>query len=465
MKVTLLGHASVLVELDGARCLMDPVFLDPFEDTAVVSCPRREVHVDKLPPIDVLIISHAHLDHFDVPSLARVSRDAQVLCPKDPLITYALQQLGFKRVNAAEPLTQIKAGKYELLTTLSSVSNIVEFGVVFKDRSGTFWNQVDTIVAPETAASTLARVGKIDLLFAMYASQNFGFFESRPLAFPYETHEMNLRNVMAIRPRMVAPGSAGFRFAGPGMDWCNSLLFPMARERFLADLAKVAPDVQARIANPGDVFEISPDAVAHTASSSPLATMLEDDTARLRFDSTGEVPALRDPNPDGYPPERLTNAVDECMAGFLRFIRQAYDAGDPVVAEYRQCGATYAAAVVFPDGEERWYRVDFGGAQPRVVIGTSADAPAVPPDAMHRIVASALAARAAHEKSYFYLRAFSRKACNVYVLTDKDGKASVVPKELRDLLAYYLERKAPGAEFAVKTWMDRQLAPYLAKRV
>ncbi len=37
MKVPLLGHASVLVEMEGAICLMDPVFFDPFEEGAVVS--------------------------------------------------------------------------------------------------------------------------------------------------------------------------------------------------------------------------------------------------------------------------------------------------------------------------------------------------------------------------------------------------------------------------------------------
>jgi hypothetical protein len=43
MKVTLLGHASVLVEMNGATCLMDPVFFDPFEEGAVVSCPEQVV--------------------------------------------------------------------------------------------------------------------------------------------------------------------------------------------------------------------------------------------------------------------------------------------------------------------------------------------------------------------------------------------------------------------------------------
>lgn len=32
MRVTLLGHASVLVEMNAATCLIDPVFFDPFED-------------------------------------------------------------------------------------------------------------------------------------------------------------------------------------------------------------------------------------------------------------------------------------------------------------------------------------------------------------------------------------------------------------------------------------------------
>lgn len=74
MRVTLLGHASVLVELDGATCLMDPVLSDPFEEGTVVSCPQRTIDADRLPPIDILVVSHRHPDHFDLASLARVDR-------------------------------------------------------------------------------------------------------------------------------------------------------------------------------------------------------------------------------------------------------------------------------------------------------------------------------------------------------------------------------------------------------
>src|SRR5712692_9789816 len=72
MKITLLGHASILVEVEGGGvCLMDPVFSDPFEEGAVVSCPQRIVHPERLLPIYILVISHRHPDHFDFPSLAK----------------------------------------------------------------------------------------------------------------------------------------------------------------------------------------------------------------------------------------------------------------------------------------------------------------------------------------------------------------------------------------------------------
>ena len=139
MKVTLLGHASVFVEMKAVRCLMDPVFQDPFEDTAVVSCPRRTIALDAIPPIDLLVISHAHLDHFDIPSLAhiaRTSRSCDVVCPKDHTIVYALEQLGFTKIHPEEPRRHFQFAGYELLTTHSNVTNVVEMGIVFKDALG-----------------------------------------------------------------------------------------------------------------------------------------------------------------------------------------------------------------------------------------------------------------------------------------------------------------------------------------
>jgi L-ascorbate metabolism protein UlaG (beta-lactamase superfamily) len=464
MKVTLLGHASVLVEMKAVRCLMDPVFQDPFEDTAVVSCPRRTIALEAIPPIDLLVISHAHLDHFDIPSLAhiaRTSRTCDVVCPKDHTIVYALERLGFTKIHPEEPHKHFRFAGYELLTTHSNVSNVVEMGIVFKDGSGTFWNQVDTVIAPDTARGTLAQIGPIDLLFAMYASQNFDFFASRGTGFPHQMHAMNLANVMAIQPKLTVPGSAGFRFGGTGMEWCNAFLFPMARERFVEDLARVAPGLATRLGNPGDVFEVEGGVVTYRPAASPIAKMIEDDTHLLRFDPTATIPDLADPNPGGRSAQALRDGVEACLDGFARFVREACEPGapaDPVVEEYRRLHATYAVGVVFGQGPERWLHLTLQPGAPRIARSEERCAPA---DAGHRIVASALTAWAAREKSYFYLRAFSRQWSTLYAVALEDGKVAVDPKQPQDLLAYYLLRKARGAELAVKQWLDHQLAPYV----
>jgi L-ascorbate metabolism protein UlaG (beta-lactamase superfamily) len=460
MKVTLLGHASILVEMKAARCLMDPVFHDPFEDTAVVSCPRRTIDLDKIPPIDLLVISHSHLDHFDIPSLAHVarrSRSCDVVCPKDHTIVYALERLGFTKIHPEEPSKHFKMRGYELLTTHSNVTNVTEIGIVFKDASGTFWNQVDTVIAPATAVGTVKQAGPIDLLFAMYASQNFDFFASRGTSFPHQMHAMNLSNVMAIRPKLTVPGSAGFRFAGTGMEWCNAFLFPMARERFVADLARLEPGLETRIANPGDVFEIDRGKVKHHAAASPLARTLEDDTHLLRFDPTAPIPPLRDPNPAGRSTRELRAGVDDCLTGFLAFVLAAYASGDP--------GRRVPEAARDLRGGRRVRRRHRALGPPDAVLGSARDRADRAPRRTgrrrppHR--GMALTAWAAREKSYFYLRAFSRQWSMLYTLSGDGSRATIEPAQPQDLLVYYLLRKATGAELAIKLWLDHQLAQVL----
>jgi hypothetical protein len=294
----------------------------------------------------------------------------------------------------------------------------------------------------------------------MYASQNFDFFASRGTSFPHQMHAMNLNNVMAIRPRMTVPGSAGFRFAGTGMEWCNAFLFPMSRERFVADLARVAPELKTCLANPGDMFEIERGKVKHHVAASKIARTLEDDTQLLRFDPTAPIPSLLDPNPGGLSTQRLVAGVEDCVTEFLGFVRTAYLSGDPVLDEYRRLRATYAVGVVFGDGAEHWVHLTFASDAP-VITRTEKHCP--PADAGHRIVASALTAWAAREKSYFYLRAFSRQWNMLYTLSVDGSQATVAPTQPQDLLAYFMLRKARGAELAIKLWLDNQLAQYLPR--
>ncbi len=49
MRVTLLGHSSVLIEAQGRNILVDPVFSEPFGEGTVMTCPARKVEVANLP--------------------------------------------------------------------------------------------------------------------------------------------------------------------------------------------------------------------------------------------------------------------------------------------------------------------------------------------------------------------------------------------------------------------------------
>lgn len=89
-RVTYVGHATVLVEIDGVRLLTDPVL-------------RRRVgplHRHGVPPdpgltegIDAVLISHLHHDHADLPSLRRLDRAVPVLAA--PGSGDLLARLGF----------------------------------------------------------------------------------------------------------------------------------------------------------------------------------------------------------------------------------------------------------------------------------------------------------------------------------------------------------------------------------
>ena len=451
MKITLLGHAAVLVELAGATCLMDPVFFDPFEEGAVVSCPRRTTHPELLPPIDILVVSHRHPDHFDIPSLARVPRDCEAICPADPLIVYALRRLGFERVQPVHPMGEIRGADFELFPTASQIKGVREFGMVFHDASGTFWNQVDSFLSPGTIGAVRERYGRVELLFAMYASQNFDFFDSLSACFPHETHRANLETVLRIGPGLAVPGSAGFRFHGDHA-WLNAHLFPVSRERFVADLARLAPALPTRIANPGDVLELADGIVRCHDAASPLAKMETNDTALIRFDPTGPIPSLTDPDPDGYGRPILQEQCDRFLGeGLAGYVREGYPSDEPVVRAYREHRVRYTIELVYPGGEERWYCFEFDGTTPRLDSGGGAAPPA---DLVHRIAASALVGCLERRKSFFFVRGYSRRHGTVYRLVQAGEQVALKPVLLPDLLIHYVLNVSEGSEEAAKRRID-----------
>ncbi|MEK7878593.1 MAG: MBL fold metallo-hydrolase, partial [candidate division NC10 bacterium] len=451
MRVTLIGHASLLFETRGGTLLMDPVFFDPFEGGAVVSCPERLVDLEKLPEIDYLVVSHRHPDHLDIPSLARVPLDCRVLCPPDPLVLYALARLGFTRVSPLEPRRLLSAADLQLFPTRSEEPGVREFGLVVSDGSGVVWNQVDTLLSLATIQEVIARFGTVDLLFARYASQNFEFFESRTTAFPYEEHQLNLETALAIRPRVVAPGSAGFKFAGDHA-WLNRYLFPVSRERFLADLNRLGSEIRWVVLRPGDVVEVEEGTVEVRPGASSFCRMIRDDTELLRFDPAAPIPPLHDPNPTGYSEEEMARTIAACLEGLHRYAVEHAGKRLSLADRYRRAGAVYEVTVVFPDKTRRW-QLDFQRDPPELQVEGKAEA-----DVVHRIAASALTDWARRRRGYFYTRAYSRRFSTLYRLWGDEAGVEVRPFSLPDLLIYYLLNVADDADEAAKRRIDIEIA-------
>lgn len=73
LRITWVGHSSLLIEIDGRTILTDPVWSQRVSMTQVMG-PRRffnpPVRLSDLPPLDAIIISHDHYDHLDKATIA-----------------------------------------------------------------------------------------------------------------------------------------------------------------------------------------------------------------------------------------------------------------------------------------------------------------------------------------------------------------------------------------------------------
>ncbi|WP_426735517.1 MBL fold metallo-hydrolase [Myxococcus faecalis] len=75
LKVTLINHATVLIQADGVNVLTDPIYSERPSPVPWVG-PKRVhppgIRFEDLPPIDVVVVSHNHYDHMDLPTLRRL---------------------------------------------------------------------------------------------------------------------------------------------------------------------------------------------------------------------------------------------------------------------------------------------------------------------------------------------------------------------------------------------------------
>lgn len=89
LTVCWLGHATVLIQFYGLRILVDPVLHDRVGiDAGLLTLgPKRHVApaltFEALPAIDVVLLTHAHMDHLDLPTLGRFREPVATVTARD----------------------------------------------------------------------------------------------------------------------------------------------------------------------------------------------------------------------------------------------------------------------------------------------------------------------------------------------------------------------------------------------
>lgn len=104
LAVTFIGHASFLVQIGGLKLLIDPVFANRL---VFMRRQRRPgVLIRDLPSIDAVLLTHAHMDHLNLPSLRKVVRHSYRMSGRAPCVIVPegvedlVKNLGFESVLA-----------------------------------------------------------------------------------------------------------------------------------------------------------------------------------------------------------------------------------------------------------------------------------------------------------------------------------------------------------------------------
>lgn len=188
LRVTYVGHATILLQTAGVNILTDPIWSERaspvgFAGPGRVAAPG--VRFEDLPPIDVVLVSHNHYDHLDLPTLKRLHQafDPLVLVPlgNDAIIRSVVPDMRLATLDWGESFSFNE----EVRLTLEPMQHWSARG--FFDRLEALWGAF-VIEAPGGPVYFLADAG-----YARHLSEDF--------VTSYGTPRLSLLPVGAYEPR------------------------------------------------------------------------------------------------------------------------------------------------------------------------------------------------------------------------------------------------------------------------
>ena len=241
-RITYIGHATVLLEIDGMRLLTDPLLRD-----RVYHIRRQSSAVEPslYERIDAVLISHLHLDHVDIQSLQMVGTETQIFAPAG--LPELLQRWGFKNMVEMKPGEKTNVGGVTVEAikavhkgiNLPLLPDIGCLGYVINGSHNVYFPG-DTDVFPEMANLK----GKLDaaLLPVWGWVPNLGKGHMDP--------KRAAEALTLLRPRVAIPIHWG-TFYPIWLEWFRSHLLSDPPHLFQQEAARLAPDIEINILKPG----------------------------------------------------------------------------------------------------------------------------------------------------------------------------------------------------------------------
>jgi L-ascorbate metabolism protein UlaG (beta-lactamase superfamily) len=249
-RITYVGHATVQIALDGVRLLTDPVLR-----TRMGHLRRRRGRVDPevLRGIDTILVSHAHYDHLDIPSLERLGRVTPIVVPRG--VGALVRRRSFAHVMEIDEGETISVGALSVTATLAEHDgrrNLFDSGRTLGyvvEGSSRIYFAGDTDLFP-----AMAELGHLDL--ALVPIWGWGPSLGRG---KHMDPERAAEALSLLRPRIAVPIHWGtYHPLHLGLREAPRYLSEPP-ERFVRAAANVAPDVEVRVLQPGETLDLEGD--------------------------------------------------------------------------------------------------------------------------------------------------------------------------------------------------------------
>lgn len=218
-QVQFIGNATVLLRYGGLTVLTDPNFVHAGDHVHLgygLTATRRldpAVELEALPPLDLVLLSHLHGDHFDQVAEARLDRDLPIVTT--PHAARALARRGFRRTVSLAPWERVSVIKPPARVTITStpgrhgprpacwllppvMGSVVELGPAAAVTALRLWISGDTLVH-EAMRELPARWPGIDVaLLHLGGTRVLGVLVTMDAA-------QGLEALRRVRPRRVIP--------------------------------------------------------------------------------------------------------------------------------------------------------------------------------------------------------------------------------------------------------------------